>query len=319
MRSTTSNDYNCIDPAIVEDASGQLWMSFGSFWSGIKLVKLDNSTMKPSSSSVYSLAYSSEIEASYIVYKDSYYYLFVSLGKCCAGTSSTYKIAYGRSKSITGPYLDKNNKDMLSSGGTVLDSSSGQWIGPGGQSVAKNGSNYLMVAHAYDANKSGEATLRIKDLYFDSNGWPTYTASTVTSAATATSVVTATSQTSSSATATPTTSAVTGTYIHNFTTSGKTSSFYTITGNLSTSKGTVTYNGLTLTQCLKIESSTSVKFTTTKAMSLTLVFNSANSTNIKVDGTTYTLTNGILTLNLAAGSHTITKAGTGNLYYMSLN
>jgi hypothetical protein len=70
---------------------------------------------------------------------------------------------------------------------------------------------------------------------------------------------------------------------------------------------------------LKIESSTSITFTTTSAMTLTLVMNSANSTNIKVDGTTYTLTNGIATISLAAGSHTISKANTGNLYYMSLN
>jgi pectate lyase len=142
----------------------------------------------------------------------------------------------------------------------------------------------------------------------------TGTVTTSSSSATATTKPSTTSAVTTSAT-TPTT----GTYVHNFTTSGKTSSFFTITGNLSTSKGTVTYNGLTLTQCLKMESSTSVRFTTTKAMTLALVMNSANSTNIKVDGTTYTLTNGVATVSLAAGSHTITKANTGNLYYMSLN
>lgn len=107
-----------------------------------------------------------------------------------------------------------------------------------------------------------------------------------------------------------------GSEIHNFTTSGKTSSFYTISGNLSTTKGTVTYNGLTLTQCLKIESATSITFTTTQASTLTLVFVEAAAT-IKVDNVDKAATNGIITVSLSAGSHTITKKDTSNLFYMS--
>ncbi|MFD2882016.1 hypothetical protein ACFTAO_49270 [Paenibacillus rhizoplanae] len=91
--------------------------------------------------------------------------------------------------------------------------------------------------------------------------------------------------------------------------------FFTIQGNLSTSKGTVSYNGLTLTQCLKIESATSIQFTTAKASTLTLVFGS-EGTKIKVDGTSYPITNGVATVSLAAGAHTITKDSTANLYYL---
>lgn len=109
------------------------------------------------------------------------------------------------------------------------------------------------------------------------------------------------------------------TYVHNFTQSGLTSSFYTIVGNLSTTKGTVTYNGLTLTRCLKIESTTSITFNAPASSQLTLVFNSANSTDIKIDGSTYQLNNGLLTVSLAAGNHKITKSAVGNLYYMSLS
>ncbi|SHF98370.1 pectate lyase family protein [Flavobacterium defluvii] len=108
-----------------------------------------------------------------------------------------------------------------------------------------------------------------------------------------------------------------GSEIHNFTTSGKTSSFYTITGNLSTTKGTVTYNGLTLTQCLKIESSTSITFTTTQTSTLTLVFVESAAT-IKVDNVDKIASGGIVTISLAAGSHTITKKDTANLFYMSI-
>ena len=112
-----------------------------------------------------------------------------------------------------------------------------------------------------------------------------------------------------------TTQTVVGSEVHNFTTNDKNSSFYTISGNLSTSKGTVTYEGLSLTQCLKIESSTNISFTAPAAGTLTLVF--AESTpNIKVDGTKVSGSGGIITVDVAAGSHTITKADVMNLFYM---
>ncbi|MEK4248906.1 pectate lyase family protein [Paenibacillus sp. FSL W7-1287] len=109
-----------------------------------------------------------------------------------------------------------------------------------------------------------------------------------------------------------------GQYVHNFTTDGTTSNFFNIQGNLSTSKGTVSYNGLTLTQCLKIESSTSITFTTTTSTTLTLVLNSADGTKIKVDGTSHTISGGIVTVSLSPGAHTITKDSVSNLYYMQL-
>ena len=112
--------------------------------------------------------------------------------------------------------------------------------------------------------------------------------------------------------------AIEGAIIHNFTESGKTSDVFNITGNTSTSKGTVTYDGLTLTKCLKLESSTNISFTTTVDMILTLVLNSANGTNIKVDGNKVSDASGIITVELAAGSHTITKADTANLFYIVL-
>lgn len=104
---------------------------------------------------------------------------------------------------------------------------------------------------------------------------------------------------------------------HNFTTSGTSSSYYTISGNLSTSKGTVTYNGLSLSTCLKIESSTSIKFTAASSGKLTLVFNDGCNKNINIDGTSYTISNGVLEVNLGAGTHTITKRDSINLYYIS--
>ena len=109
---------------------------------------------------------------------------------------------------------------------------------------------------------------------------------------------------------------VTGGYVHDFTKNGKDSDFYTITGNLSTSKGTVNYNGLKLTQCLKLESATNIAFNAPSAGKITLVFAEANAT-IKIDGTKYTSSgDGTITVDLKAGAHTITKADTANLFYM---
>lgn len=115
----------------------------------------------------------------------------------------------------------------------------------------------------------------------------------------------------------PTSAPPAGDEIHNFD-SGITSTFYTISGNLSTTKGIVNYDGLTITQCLKIESTTSITFTTTAPSTLTLVFNDTFNGKIKIDGTDYTVTAGILTLALPVGSHTILKRDTANLYYMKV-
>ena len=106
--------------------------------------------------------------------------------------------------------------------------------------------------------------------------------------------------------------------VHNFTTSGKTSTFFTISGNLSTTKGTVVYDELTLTQCLKMESATTISFSTTQPAKLTLVFNTDFTGKVTIDGKSYTPTAGILTVSIAAGAHLITKGDTSNLFYMSV-
>lgn len=109
----------------------------------------------------------------------------------------------------------------------------------------------------------------------------------------------------------------TGMIVHNFI-DGKASSFFTITGNMQSKPGTVTYGALTLTQCLKMESSTSITFTTTVEGSLTLVFDAAFSGKVKVDGVSHTAVNGVVTVQLVAGQHQISKGDTSNLYYIEL-
>lgn len=174
VRTTSADNYNAIDGDLVIDKDGNPWLSFGSFWSGIKLTKLDKKTMKPTGT-LYSIAArpnnGGAVEAPNITYKDGYYYLFVSFDRCCLGVNSTYKIAYGRSKNITGPYYDKNGKNMLEGGGTILDAGNDRWKGPGHQDVVDNS---IIVRHSYDALDNGVSKLLINDLYWDSAGWPAY-------------------------------------------------------------------------------------------------------------------------------------------------
>ncbi|URC13854.1 T9SS type A sorting domain-containing protein [Flavobacterium sp. B183] len=108
-----------------------------------------------------------------------------------------------------------------------------------------------------------------------------------------------------------------GDEIHNFTTSGKTSSFYTITGNMNSTNGSVTYAGLTLTARLKIESSTTVTYTTTSPSTLTLVFDANFTGTVKVNNVSYTASAGIVSATIPAGSNTITKGSVANLFYIS--
>lgn len=145
-----------------------------------------------------------------------------------------------------------------------------------------------------------------------------FTGSSVTPPAPVTTAAPVTNTSSNpTTTATPSTpvTPVSGGQIHDFTANGTDSTFYTITGNLAKNKGTVNYDGKTLTQCLKMESATNITFNAAAGGKLTLVFAEASAT-IKVDGTKYTANNGIVTVDVAAGSHTITKADTANLFYM---
>ncbi|MBT2647985.1 glycoside hydrolase family 43 protein [Bacillus sp. ISL-34] len=174
IRSTTANNYNAIDGDLVIDKDGNPWLSFGSFWSGIKLTRLDENTMKPTGS-IYSIASrpnnNGAVEAPNIIFRNGYYYLFVSFDNCCQGVNSTYKMAVGRSTSIAGPYYDKNGMNRMNGGGTIFDAGNDRWKGPGHSDILNNN---IIVRHAYDALANGSPNLLINDLNWDSQGWPTY-------------------------------------------------------------------------------------------------------------------------------------------------
>lgn len=179
------DNWNAIDPAIVEDENGNAWMSFGSFWDGLKLVKLDPSLVRLAEPQEwYSLAKrprdplladadpgEGAIEAPYIFKKNGYYYLFVSFDKCCRGKESTYKIMVGRSKSVTGPYLDKDGKSMLEGGGSLVLQGDKDWVAVGHNAAYTfDGKDYL-VFHAYETADNALQKLRILPMSWE-NDWP---------------------------------------------------------------------------------------------------------------------------------------------------
>jgi arabinan endo-1,5-alpha-L-arabinosidase len=173
IRSTATNDFNTIDPSVIRDGE-KLWLSFGSFWSGIKLIELDPKTGKRigADSPIYSLAHTEAIEASYIYHHGDYYYLFVNWGTCCRGTNSTYNIRVGRSKQITGPYLDRDGVDLLKGGGSLFLGTEKKFIGPGHAGIYSEGGTNWFSCHFYDGSRAGLSTLDIQPMRWTANDWP---------------------------------------------------------------------------------------------------------------------------------------------------
>lgn len=181
LRSKPGDRWNAIDPNLVLDENGVPWLSWGSFWQGLWMHKIDASTgmFDTKDDKMYPLANrsagpdnSTAIEAPFIVQYDNKWYLFASFDQCCQGVSSTYNVRVGRSDKITGPYLDRDGVDMAKGGGTRILSEYGQWKGPGHNGMLIEDGIYWMVYHAYDANQIGVPKLRIESIAWDDAGWP---------------------------------------------------------------------------------------------------------------------------------------------------
>ena len=172
ITSTNQSAYNTIDPSVMLDTDGKLWMSFGSYWQGIFLTELNPETgLRVSSNSpIYHLAWNHSIEASCITRHGDYYYLFVNWGQCCQGTNSTYEVRLGRAEKITGPYLDRDGKSLADGGGSPFLQTSGRYIGPGHIGIVIGETNVFSY-HYYDAQTAGRPHLAIGRLSWE-NDWP---------------------------------------------------------------------------------------------------------------------------------------------------
>jgi arabinan endo-1,5-alpha-L-arabinosidase len=178
--------WNAIDPNVIIDKDQIPWMTFGSFWAGIKLFRLNEELTAPSEPQQWHTIAARErdfntddhragnaaIEAPFIFQKGKYYYLFVSYDHCCRGISSTYKIMVGRSENITGPYLDKDGTDMAFGGASLVLEGNEDWPGVGHNAAYTfNGKDFL-IFHGYDAHDEGRSKLLIREILWDEEDWP---------------------------------------------------------------------------------------------------------------------------------------------------
>ncbi|UUL84220.1 arabinan endo-1,5-alpha-L-arabinosidase [Sphingomonas qomolangmaensis] len=186
VESRPGDDFNAIDPAFMADADGGHWLALGSFWSGLKLFRLDPRSGKLLDPTAKPLALASRpapagapaaIEAPFLFARDGWYWLIASYDYCCKGAASTYYTVIGRSRSVQGPYRGKDGSSMLEGGGTILLRADlpeqDRFRGPGhaGQFRDGDGTDWL-VYHAYDREARGAATLRIARLRWGADGWP---------------------------------------------------------------------------------------------------------------------------------------------------
>ncbi len=167
-----ADNFNAIDPNVIVDAAGTPWMVFGSFWSGIEMIRLDQAGNRDGTDLIEIASRGGgAIEAPFIVRRCGYYYLFVSFDRCCQGADSTYNTRVGRSTELAGPYVDKAGTPLLRGGGSLVLQAGGDWVGPGHNAILIDGTRAYNVYHAYAA-ANGASQLRISELVWDSEGWP---------------------------------------------------------------------------------------------------------------------------------------------------
>lgn len=187
IQSTSESLWNAIDPNIIIDEKGTPWMTFGSWWDGIQLVKLREDMLRVAEDKEwYTISSRSRnqegqyignigaTEAPFLFHKNGYYYQFVSFDFCCRGADSDYKVVVGRSKDIRGPYMDKNGKNMLQGSGEIVVKGNTRFPGVGHCSVYEfSGKDYIFF-HGYDMEDNGNSKLLIREINWD-NGWPSVT------------------------------------------------------------------------------------------------------------------------------------------------
>jgi arabinan endo-1,5-alpha-L-arabinosidase len=188
VKTDEGDEMNAIDPNIVYDQDGTPWMSYGSFWTGIYVVKLDKNTGKPVNSgdkgknvASRNKSVSGAVEGPYIIYndKEKKYYLFESYDSL----SKDYNIRVGRSEKIDGPYVDINGNDMTNTevlptevGNKIMGGykfSDGQgWLAPGHNSVLKEGENYYIYHHIRVEEDINWFSLNVRKIEWSKDGWP---------------------------------------------------------------------------------------------------------------------------------------------------
>src|SRR6187431_1576262 len=166
-------DNDAIDPGLLLDPNdGRLWLSYGTYFGFIRLVELDPKTGKRIEGNK-AIDIAIDCEATDLEYRDGWYYLLGTHGTCCDGANSTYNIVVGRSKKVTGPYLDNVGRDMLKGGGKMVVAAGGRVNGPGhfGRIILEDGVEKMSCHYEAVLDQSGYSVLGIRPLLWK-NGWP---------------------------------------------------------------------------------------------------------------------------------------------------
>jgi arabinan endo-1,5-alpha-L-arabinosidase len=167
-------DSNAIDPGVFRDPNtGSLWLTYGSYFGYIRLVQLDPETGKRLYPKSRPLDIAINSEASVLILRDGWYYLLVTHGSCCASANSSYNIRMGRSRKVTGPFVDNMGIDMIQGGGKLFVGSSGRYIGAGHFGLLDLGDGVQKFSCHYEADldRGGISVLDIRPLLWR-DGWP---------------------------------------------------------------------------------------------------------------------------------------------------
>jgi arabinan endo-1,5-alpha-L-arabinosidase len=177
--------WNALDANLVMDRN-QGWLVLGSFWGGIKMVKMAPDLLSIAKPEVwYSIASQPRtyglddtdpgdgtIEGAFIYKHFQYFYLFVSLDYCCRGMNSDYKVVVGRSRTVEGPYSDREGRLMSRGGGTLVAKGDANWAGVGHNSAYTMNGKSIIVMHGYDKRDAGRSKLIIREMKWDRGDWP---------------------------------------------------------------------------------------------------------------------------------------------------
>ncbi|MBN1907583.1 MAG: family 43 glycosylhydrolase [Deltaproteobacteria bacterium] len=166
-------DCDAIDSAFLLDPTdGRLWLTYGTYFGFIRIVELDPKTGKrmPGNEPV-NIAI--DCEATAMMYREGWYYLLGTHGTCCDGADSTYNIRVGRSKKVTGPYVDHMGVPMLKGGGKLVVAASEPYVGPGHFGLIDLGDGVQKFSCHYEADlvQGGRSVLGIRPLLWK-DGWP---------------------------------------------------------------------------------------------------------------------------------------------------
>lgn len=173
------DNWNAIDPNFIIGEDGMPWLVFGSFWDGIQLVRLDSTMHMARPAYQRTIARrvtngrETPVEAPFVFRHDGWFYLFVSWDYCCRGMESTYKVVVGRSRTVAGPYLDRDDKDMAEGGGTlVIEGDKKRYEAAGHSAAYRFDDEDIFICHGYSIADKGASVLVQKKIKWTEDGWP---------------------------------------------------------------------------------------------------------------------------------------------------